>query len=116
MILKITNALLIATILVSAWMIYSLEYRIRAGERRIVQLQAQIAEEEATTKLLAAEWALLTNPARIEKLVEKHLPGLQPLKPQQLTDLAGLDAKLPARGLPAEAADDPIAKMLEVLQ
>ena len=116
MILKIINALLIAAILLSASLIYSLEYRIRADERRIAHIQAQIAEEQATTQLLAAEWARLTNPQRIEQLVARPLPGLAPLKPQQMTDLEGLNAKVPARGPGGVPTDDPIAQMLEVLQ
>ncbi len=120
--LQFINMLLMAAIIVSGFRIYNLEYEIRGGERRIAELTAAIAEEEDFTRLLGAEQASLASPQRIEKLARQHLPELQSMKAQQVMGLADVAQVLQpqagelAIGAPAEAVDDPIAKMLKELQ
>lgn len=40
--------------------------------------------------ILEAEWGHVSNPTYLQKLVEKHLPGWQPLQPTQLRPLKGI--------------------------
>ena len=118
MILQFVNVLLMVAILVSGFFIYTLEYEIRAGERRISALETSIAEEEEVKHRLNVEWANLSNPQRIERLARKHLPQLQPMKPQQVIPLYVLPQRLPeaAAAAPALGAEDPIGDMLKVLE
>ena len=118
MILKLLYTIVIGAILMSAAAIYRNEYRMRDAEREITRIQEQIAQEQAYRELLKAEWANLTNPARIESLVKYHLPDLKPFRPDQLTTLDGLVSRLPKEKSQAQPApgDDPIGDMLKVLQ
>ena len=118
MILQFVNALLVGAILVSGFFIYSLEHEIRAGERRISELQSSIAEEEDFKHRLTVEWANLSNPQRIERLARTHLPQLQPMKPQQVIPLYSLPQRLPeaSASTPVLGAEDPIGDMLKVIE
>ncbi|MDP4823614.1 MAG: cell division protein FtsL [Aestuariivirgaceae bacterium] len=118
MILQFANVLLVAAILVSGFFIYSLEHEIRAGERRISELENAIAEEEETKHQLSVEWANLSNPQRIERLARTHLPHLQPMKPQQVIPLYALPQRLPdaAAASPALGNEEPIGNMLKVME
>jgi hypothetical protein len=118
--LRVLNVLMGLGFLFLAAAVYQLEHRIRASERQIGELNAAMAVERDYMKMLDAEWAGLSSPERIGKLVQLHLPELVPLSPQQLVTLDGLEAGLSA-GAPrlpgsAPAGDDPIGDMLKVLR
>jgi cell division protein FtsL len=118
MILQFINALLVGAILVGGFFIYSLEHEIRAGERRISELESAISAEEEFKHRLTVDWANLSNPQRIERLARTHLPHLQPMKPQQVIRLEDLPQRLPsAKGnVMVPGAEDPIGDMLKVMQ
>ncbi len=61
---KFFNALLILTVLVSGFVLYSLEHATRGIEREIAATHRAIAAERETIKLLNAEWSSLTRPDR----------------------------------------------------
>ncbi len=85
-------------------------YRIKADSedqlRQVRKLERQIAEEEDSIDLLKADWSLLTQPSRIQKLVDAHKDalGLQATDSHQVTDLSAV----PEKGL-GEPEGDPIA-------
>lgn len=85
-------------------------YRIKADSeeelRQVRKIERQIAEEEDSIDLLKADWSLLTQPSRIQKLVDAHKDalGLQATDSHQVTDLAAV----PEKGL-AGPEGDPIA-------
>ena len=64
--LRLFNAFLVLTALVSAFVLYSLEHQMRATERQIAHIKSEIAEEREAIKLLGAEWSNLTQPARLQ--------------------------------------------------
>ncbi len=85
-------------------------YKIKADSedelRQVRKIERQIAEEEDSIDLLKADWSLLTQPSRIQKLVDAHKDalGLEATDSHQVTDLAAV----PEKGL-AEPEGDPIA-------
>ncbi len=85
-------------------------YRIKADSedelRQVRKIERQIAEEEDSIDLLKADWSLLTQPSRIQRLVDAHKDalGLQATDSHQVTDLSSV----PEKGL-AEDEGDPIA-------
>ncbi len=85
-------------------------YRIKANSeeqlRQVHKLERQIANEEDSIDLLKADWSLLTQPSRIEKLVKAHDSelGLVATDSRQVTDLSAI----PEKGLGAPLGD-PIA-------
>jgi cell division protein FtsL len=116
-VLRIVNGLLVLGLLVTAFVMYTLEHDTRRGERAAARLEAEIQHEREMIRLLEAEWSNLTRPQRLEKLAADHLK-LQPINPLQYVSRQNLDARLPAEALetPAAKQDDPIAEMLKVLQ
>jgi hypothetical protein len=59
------------------------------------KIQAQIHYEEDTIDLLKADWSLLTQPSRLQKLTEiyKSQLGLEPVSARQIVGLDDLPAK-----------------------
>jgi len=80
------------------------------------QIEKTAHEAEATreqTRVLQAEWTLLSDPERLRQFADQYL-SLKPLQPAQFTSLADLDQRLPtpraeAPPTPPVAANVPIA-------
>ncbi|MFW6077497.1 MAG: cell division protein FtsL [Hyphomicrobiales bacterium] len=115
--LRACNVALLVVVLGLAFVLYSLEHRMRAGERAVADLDHEIGEEREMIRLLEAEWSYLTRPARLERLAREHA-GMAPLAPPQVVPLGDLASRIPERPAPnpAESPDDPLADLLEVLQ
>ena len=114
---RLVNAFIVLGLLVASYFIYTLEHATRSGERAIVRLEARIAEERESYKLLTAEWSLLTRPDRIQHLAEKHL-HLEVLAPEQVISPAELHTRLPAEHLirPDPDAADQIGDVLKKME
>ena len=115
--LRAFNVMLVVVVLGLAFVLYSLEHRMRAGERALAKLDHEITEERELIRLLEAEWSYLTRPARIERLAREHL-AMGPLVPAQVVPEAEIARRIPERPAPnpAESPNDPLAELLEVLQ
>lgn len=115
--LRAFNIALVLVVLGLAFVLYSFEHRMRAGERALAKLGGEITEERETIRLLEAEWSYLSRPARLERLAREHA-GTGPLLPAQIMPETELANRIPARPAPnpAESPDDPLAELLEVLQ
>jgi cell division protein FtsL len=115
--LRAFNVLLVVVVLGLAFVLYSLEHRMRAGERALAKLDNEIGQERELIRLLDAEWSYLTRPERIERLAREHL-AMGPLVPAQVVPEAEIARRIPERPAPnpAESPDDPLAELLEMLQ
>ncbi len=114
---KVVNAILVFTVLVAAFFLYSLEHTTRGLERQIAKTQRSIVDEREKMKLLNAEWASLIRPDRIQKLATEKL-GLKTVTASQFVPLAEIGAKVPATPMVKLEAqnDDPIGAILEKMQ
>ncbi len=114
--LKIINSLLVMTLLGAAFVVYSLEYSIRQGERDIARVEKQTLEARETIALLQAEWSLLSRPERLQRLAIQYL-NLEPMAARQMVTARSLAVRLPERPAPdpSKTSRDPIARMLEGL-
>lgn len=114
---KIFNAILVCTVLVAAFVLYSLEHSTRGLERSIAKTEKQIGDEQERIKLLNAEWASLTKPDRIQKIAEEQL-HFQTLKAQQFISISEIASKVPqSPPVKLEAqTSDAIGDLLENLQ
>jgi hypothetical protein len=88
----------------------AITFRIKAGSeaqlREVRTLERQIAREEDAIDLLEADWSLLTQPSRIQKLVDAHRQELG-LEATVSRQVSGVDA-IPEKGLATDSGD-PIA-------
>jgi len=55
--LRAFNFALVFVVLLLAFVLYSFEHRMRAGERALSKLSGEITEERETIRLLEAEWS-----------------------------------------------------------
>ena len=114
---KFLNAILVLTVLVSGFMLYSLEHATRGTEREIAKLQSGIADEHEQIKLLNAEWSSLTRPDRLQALAAEHLK-LETIHAAQVVSPEELASKVPAEPVVKLEADgkDPIGDILDKMQ
>ncbi|MCM5556959.1 hypothetical protein [Pleomorphomonas sp. JP5] len=89
------NALLVFLMVLSAAAVYDMKYEAEIAAENIKQKQAEITQAREDISLLKAEWALLTRPARMRDLVERHqdILNLTPLSANHIGTLADIPAK-----------------------
>ena len=114
---KLLNFMLVVTLLISGFVLYSLEHETRGLERDIASQKRGIAEETENMRLLNAEWSSLTRPDRLRALAEQHL-GLSTLKARQIVKLEEIGSKVPAEPvIKLEAqGSDPIGAIIDKIQ
>lgn len=94
--LRTFDIIMIAAMLVAATVTYTIKYDAEKQIAVIAKLKRQIDSEKDTITLLRADWALMTQPGRLQSLVgvyEKEL-NLQPIEAEQL--VMGID-EIPER-------------------
>lgn len=89
----------------AAVFVFQVKYRAEAIAEHNAKLQRELDQERETTSLLAAEWSLLIQPARVQAVVDRHveLLKLQPLDPLQITRIENLPMR-PTGPAPDDAA------------
>ena len=114
---KFLNAILVLTVLVSGFFLYTLEHQTRGLERQIAKLDHGIVEEQDNVKFLDAEWSSLTRPDRLKQLAQQHL-GLETLRARQILKPEELAARVPAEPIIKLEADgsDPIGAIIDKMQ
>lgn len=97
---RTSDIVLIAVMVSAAAMTYKIKQEAEEQLSTVHRLQAQIHTEEDTIDLLKADWSLLTQPARLQKLTEIYQTQLE-LQPVDAHQIVGLD-ELPARPVTIE--------------
>lgn len=87
---RTSDIVLIAVMVSAAALTYKTKRDAEEQLAAVQKIQAQIRYEEDTIDLLKADWSLLTQPSRLQKLAEiyKSQLGLEPLNARQI---GGLD-------------------------
>jgi hypothetical protein len=107
------DAVLIVVMTAAATVTYTIKHQAENKYEEVRKLDAAIKLEEQTLDLLRADWALLTQPARLNSLVQAYAEDLQ-LVPTESTQLAR-PVELPMRkiDLPLPVGeDDAVAAMI----
>lgn len=97
---RTSDIIMLAVIVASAAFTYKTKHETESRLAEIRKIEAQIRFEEDTTDVLKADWSLLTQPARLEKLVKIYDADLG-LKTVEATQYARLK-DIPARPLTIE--------------
>lgn len=102
--------------LTTAYALFHISFQVDALEGQLGSLNQQIRKEQESQHVLAAEWAFLTRPDRLEELARSVLPGFGPVKPGQLATFEDVPRPLPDGALPpgpaAEAASPNVVKAI----
>ena len=90
--LKTLDVLLVLAMLAGASWTFAQKYGAEATEHEVAALDRKIALERETIQLLQADWSLLNQPMRIEKLARAFDADLKlvPVQPQQIIEPNGL--------------------------
>ena len=115
---RIFNLVLVVAMLAGAIVTYDMKHKAEVAADHVAALQADIAKEKDSISLLRAEWSVLTQPARLQSVVDKYADHfkLQPFSP---TQIATID-EIPMRPADAPAipvkASDPLGQALTELE
>lgn len=89
MIRRALNFLLIAAIFAGALVTYSMKREAEDAASTVARLDREIAEERDNLSVLRAEWSMLTQPGRLQAVVEQYDDHfqLEPFKPDQIATI-----------------------------
>ncbi|MDI7863779.1 hypothetical protein MRS76_17640 [Rhizobiaceae bacterium n13] len=93
--LKTLDVVLILIMVAAAATTYSIKHHTDQKIEEVHRLEKEIKLEEDTIELLKADWALLTQPMRLHRLINFYAEEMQ-LVPTESTQLA-LPVELPMR-------------------
>lgn len=92
--------------------LYQEKHRVQLLDQHIEQTVHQTEKLREQTRMLHAEWTLLSDPDRLQKLASEFL-SLKTVSPGQFTSMADLDSRLPPvppLTNPAGTIDIPVAQ------
>jgi len=76
--------------------LYYVKTRAQTARKQAVKIERQVAQEEASIRVLQAEIAYLENPERLKLLSETHL-GLKPVAVKDVLELKDIVSEFPLR-------------------
>jgi len=98
---RTSDIVLVAAMVAAAAFTYTTKHQVEAQLAEVRKIEGRIRYEEDTLSILKADWSLLTQPARLQKLSEQYQAELN-LAPLEARQIVGAD-ELPAR--PVEIED-----------
>lgn len=104
--IRLIHLLAITLLIGSAAYAYSTKYETLYYAETLAKLKTKLQKEREGIAIAKAEWAMLTRPDRLQRIVDKHL-DLQPMGVAQLARLADIPNR-PSKG-------DAIGQKLEAL-
>ena len=92
---RTSDIVLIAVMVSAAALTYKTKREAEEQLAAVQKIETQIRYEEDTIDLLKADWSLLTQPSRLQKLAEiyKSQLALEPVNARQIVGLDDLPAK-----------------------
>lgn len=118
---RTSDIILVAVMICAAAMTYKVKYEAQKRYQEVRHIERQIEAEKDTIRLLRADWTLMTQPARMQRLVSQYQDQLrlQVIEPRQIVQVTDIPQRLPdaiqtiiedtndliAQGLLADGAD-----------
>lgn len=92
---RTTDIALIVVMLAAAGFTYKTKHDAENRRAEISQIEQKIMIEDDSIDVLKADWALLTQPSRLQRLAERYSEqlGLQSTEPWQIATLSDLPVK-----------------------
>jgi hypothetical protein len=95
--IRTTDIALFSLMIVAAAGTYKVKAEANQKLAEIKRIEVQIAREEDTIDLLEADWSMLTQPDRLQRLVEAFATQL-PLQPIEARQVVGV-SDIPEKGI-----------------
>ena len=102
---RTTDIVLIAAMVAGAAFTYNTKHQVESQLAEVRKIEAAIRFEQDSMTVLRADWSLLTQPSRLQKLTELYQDQLV-LVPLEAHQIVGID-ELPARPVNIENLPTP---------
>jgi hypothetical protein len=83
--------------------LFAVKHRAQVLDDKLAQVADESRQDAQRIRVLQAQWALETDPTRLQELAARFTT-LQPMKPAQLVTFAALQTMLPPAGMPPPGA------------
>lgn len=106
---RTTDVILIGVMVAAAGLTFKVKYDAELKLEEIRKLEAEIRTEEDTIDVLEADMSVLTQPARLQTLVDAYNSELQlePVEPDQVSSMDRLSETLRTVGEIAAQPEEP---------
>jgi hypothetical protein len=86
---RIINLILLVVMIIGAAVTYDMKHKAEKAAERVARLEASIARERDAMQLLRAELSMLTQPGRLQAVVDRYVDHfkLEPFSPSQYVRL-----------------------------
>lgn len=105
---RIINLILVAVVIVGALITYDMKRKAEHAADRVASLEREIAAEKDRIAMLKAQWSVLTQPGRLQAIVEQHKDTFK-LAPFSATQVATI-GEIPMR--PVGGGEDQVQELL----
>lgn len=104
--IRIVDTILVAAAIGGAMWTYQIKHEAELSAKRIASVRSQIIAQDRKIALLEADWAIATDPSRLEKLAETFEAelSLRPIESSQIVS----ESELPAFRVDRDGEDDEI--------
>ncbi|AQS42013.1 MAG: Hypothetical protein BHV28_13300 [Candidatus Tokpelaia hoelldobleri] len=91
------DIIMVLLMMIAAAMTYMVKYDAQRRTQDVRQIERRIETERDTIQLLYADWALMTQPARLQQLVTQYQDqlGLQVIVPGQIVKADDIPVRVP---------------------
>ena len=77
-------------IVVSAFGLYRVKYEVQSIRAQIIETNKELAQEQESLHVVAAEWAYLNRPERLQQLADKYLVGNSQITVAQVAEIKAI--------------------------
>ena len=74
---RISTLVWMVVVVVAAFMLYKVKYQVQAIKTQVAETTRELEQEKQAMHVVAAEWAYLNRPERLERLAAKYLPSAE---------------------------------------
>lgn len=71
--MKLSTVVWMMVIVVASFMLYKVKYQVQALKNEVAATARELEREKEALHVVAAEWAYLNRPARLQKLASRYL-------------------------------------------
>lgn len=87
--IRLSMIIWVAVVVVSAFALYSVKFKVQTLRAQIADISSQLEQERESMNVVAAEWAYLNRPDRLQKLAASYLKT-EETTVEQIADVAAI--------------------------